>query len=867
MATYSTITFNGDPTNSINFIAYEVGGYFLNQAGASVVITELGRWKKSGNNQVHTLTVYSAAGSVLGTTSVDMSGPEPAGDFVFGDLASDITVPPGTGVYILSTETGGSESFWGQQGITNTVPFGSIYIANRQYNGISYVLSSQYPNGASQTFGPVTFKYSAPIASWTYDGGDNEYTTDGTFFNVKSALADSASKPAGVVVNTGVMTETWFDGGSTLTVPAGVTLSGDTAATSVVNMSTGAVSGYSAASITLNEGSVLRRITFNGANSPNCIPIATTTGAGTWRVTENIYNQYSGRESYFMLVQKAPSGLIDKNTINGNDGESELILSRGPDNAWQVPTGMGDANAVYIEGNIFSGSGYVNDANDNGKAVVRMNTITGTNKVDGHGRSTNSNRGVRRLEVYGNSWTAGAGSWTAMELRGGKNYVFNNTAATGSGGAASLQLTDYGPQYMSPGFQYRFQTPQNYPLSDQIGTGTDVTVNATTIGLGDYVKIASLGSPTPTDFTAFGAASNTLGIWFFATGTPTGDGTVTMNGPIEPSYVFGNLRAGVQWTRSVPSLPASDTFTVNSSTYSIGETTLTFSSVNTNLWSGNAIVFAGDTTRYLVTNNAAQGSNRVVTISPGLVVGFTGPKAATVTANLLYQYQQGNPSASFTTRDIIQSNRDFFADAGFDTNTGVVVGTTIGAAPSAAGKLNQGYWAADEGTWNTENATPGTPGYQKGQGRLYVSDNTNWVLTYTPYTYPYTGSLPPPTPVFTSAEVLPTGDELAISFSVSVSTGGGGAGGVTIAATGGAVTWTYDSGAGSDTYVGTLSRPIVAGEVVSVAYTQPGDGIVSTDDGVEVASFGAQPVANNSIVNVGQASSGLRNFAGLGAGF
>src|SRR5205823_6444150 len=41
----------------------------------------------------------------------------------------------------------------------------------------------------------------------------------------------------------------------------------------------------------------------------------------------------------------------------------------------------------------------------------------------------------------------------------------------------------------------------------------------------------------------------------------------------------------------------------------------------------------------------------------------------------LYRQQTGNPSATFTEADVIQSNRDFFSDAGFDTNTGVSRGT------------------------------------------------------------------------------------------------------------------------------------------------------------------------------------------------
>lgn len=839
--TYSSIS--GTPTNSVNYLSYEVGGYFLNQAGADVVITQLGRWKKSGNNQIHTLTAYNTNGTVAASTTVDMSGPEPAGNFVFGDLASDLTVPAGGAIYILSTETSGLDSWWAQQGITNSTPYGSIYIATRQ----SGVLSSQYPNGASQTFGPVTFKYSAPIANFSYNAGTHTYTFPGgaDYFSVNAAMQEAVS---GDIVDIGTGTNTWFIGGSKLTVKAGVTLTGTSAAASIINMSTSAVSGYSDASITLQEGSVLQNLTINGPNALNCVPIQTQTGAGTWVVSGVTYNQYSGRSSYFIKINGAPTGLITGCTINGAAGNSELIFSRGPNNAWQNPIGWGDANAVYIEGNTFAGSGYVNDANSNGKVVIRMNTITGQMKADGHGLASNgepssSNRGVRRMEIYGNAWTAGTGNWYAMELRGGGVMVFNNTAVTDDGGAAAIILRDYGYVGQSGGFKYILQTPQNYPLLDQVGRGSDETVNATEVSLGDYVQIASIGT---TDFTDFGASANTVGLWFFATGTPTGTGTVVRNSA-EPSYLFGNIREGIAWARSVPPVATGGSYTTNSAGYVVGSTTITFSSMNTTTYAGNSIAFANDTNRYLITVGNTFGSNKPMTIAaPGLLDDIAASAVAgTVNALTQWQRQQGSSSATFTDRDIIQSNRDFYASAGFDTNTGVTVGTAAQMA-LATPTLNYGFWVTDEGSWNTENDTPGTPGYQKGQGQLYVGNGATWDLAYTPYVYPYGEDPPPPTPIFSSAATNTDGDELSITFSISCTTGAGGNGGVTVTASGGAVTWTYASGSGSDTYTGNLNRVIEADETITVSYTQPGNGIESTDDQVDVDSFTNLPVANNS---------------------
>lgn len=96
----------------------------------------------------------------------------------------------------------------------------------------------------------------------------------------------------------------------------------------------------------------------------------------------------------------------------------------------------------------------------------------------------------------------------------------------------------------------------------------------------------------------------------------------------------------------------------------------------------------------------------------------------------MYRAQTGDSGATFTERDVIQANRDFFASAGFDTSTGVGVGTyaeMVATTPSTDG---YGWWVTDEGSWNV--LLPANT-----SGRLYVWNGTAWVLRYTPYTYPH----------------------------------------------------------------------------------------------------------------------------------
>lgn len=98
-------------------------------------------------------------------------------------------------------------------------------------------------------------------------------------------------------------------------------------------------------------------------------------------------------------------------------------------------------------------------------------------------------------------------------------------------------------------------------------------------------------------------------------------------------------------------------------------------------------------------------------------------------AQTLYQAQTGT-SNTFTEQQVILSNRDFFADAGFDTNTGVTVGTRASMDATTPSVTGYGWWVTDEGSWNTKLAA-------NTSGRLYVWNGSAWVLNYTPYTYPH----------------------------------------------------------------------------------------------------------------------------------
>jgi hypothetical protein len=111
--------------------------------------------------------------------------------------------------------------------------------------------------------------------------------------------------------------------------------------------------------------------------------------------------------------------------------------------------------------------------------------------------------------------------------------------------------------------------------------------------------------------------------------------------------------------------------------------------------------------------------------------------------------------------------------------------------------------------------------------------------------YQYTGVDTTP-PVIVLAEILAGGNVLRLHINENCTIGAGGSGGVTLSFTGGAVTPTYGSGAGSTALDFPLSRiiPASAGNGTG-GYTQPGAGFQDTA-GNDLATIASFVVVNNS---------------------
>lgn len=135
--------------------------------------------------------------------------------------------------------------------------------------------------------------------------------------------------------------------------------------------------------------------------------------------------------------------------------------------------------------------------------------------------------------------------------------------------------------------------------------------------------------------------------------------------------------------------------------------------------------------------------------------------------------------------------------------------------------------------YSTYENNPATAGQLESYITLFWNANRSLGAT------PWTRSAPFAGPGRISTKI--NNSTLDIHFTDNVTAAGGG---LTIATTGPAITATYVSGNGSTNHRYNLSRPVVAGEVLSYSYAQPGNGWKATQGGLNVPSVTAMPIVN-----------------------
>lgn len=103
-----------------------------------------------------------------------------------------------------------------------------------------------------------------------------------------------------------------------------------------------------------------------------------------------------------------------------------------------------------------------------------------------------------------------------------------------------------------------------------------------------------------------------------------------------------------------------------------------------------------------------------------------------------------------------------------------------------------------------------------------------------------------PTLALGTAVIQSTGNSMLLTFNTAVDFGAGGNAGFALTLSGGAVTATYASGAGTTQLVYNLSRNVKSSETGTLDYTQPTDGVEDAVTGADLASIVAFDLTNNS---------------------
>jgi hypothetical protein len=428
-----------------------VGFEFTNTYSSPIVITQLGRWVQGGNHQIHTLSILDTLLNTLATVTVNCSGAA-TGQFLYGRLSSPYSLSTGAKVYIVSSETSQGDMWFDPNG--TTVIFRGLGSTQALW------IDSAAHLGGLNCFGPVSFQYSSPVLGWSKTG--KVYTTSGEQYAVNDAITN-ASPGDTVFIPAGSFT--WGARGTNINVNKAITLLGAGTTQTIITLSptsptwaNGVI--WISASATVRDFAVIQ----SGSAATTALSADTADG---WRISDIMYTS-ANIAGYFCYA--STYGLIDNCTIFGGSGSDEWIFTRGPTDSWTTPSSMGTASAVYVEDCTFNRQGYT-DFNSNARAVVRFCTINPTTngiKIDGHGKYSNSPpRGVRHVEVYNNTWTAGVA--TSMEIRGGSGMAFNNIGPASSPGA--LIFNEY---YVTSGGY----TSSDYPIDDQVGVGEDPKVAA-----------------------------------------------------------------------------------------------------------------------------------------------------------------------------------------------------------------------------------------------------------------------------------------------------------------------------------------------------------------------------------------------------
>ena len=506
-----------------------------------------------------------------------------------------------------------------------------------------------------------------------------------------------------------------------------------------------------------------------GAQGFNVLGTCTASGCPNLRIDNITFSNWAGHAnngiSYGINAIGDMFGVIDHNTVTGNgvsggylqfaeiDHASYQGIGEYGDNSWAQPEAYGSSNFLFFEDNTFNYSGCCETEGNPGgfssqggaRVVVRHNTFNISDQYNTtlmwHGTESNGRpRGGRAFEYYENtvnypSTCVPSGNCApTVSVRSGTGLVWGNTinsATSNIGGFLFNTLRVFGdpggwgacdgtsaPDNNDPHGAYWSGTIGSVSSTSQIHT---ITVSGTSPGWSTNYWTAGSG-PNPQPGGAYSVHDITqtasIGVAVGSEITASGANTLTTNIGGPGAYVPASGDS-IQITRAFSCLDQGG--------------------------GRSASTAYNASTLYSTYPNPASFSKSA---PPS---GEISSPAYVVMNSYTNQVISGSQAGADTGRVI--RNRDFYVEntnqgaqtsptSPFDGTTTIGMGHgTLANRPTTC-TTGVGYWATDQGSWNTSGSG--------GQGELYVCTATNtWSPYYTPNTYPHplvSGHPPPPPP-------------------------------------------------------------------------------------------------------------------------
>lgn len=522
------------------------------------------------------------------------------------------------------------------------------------------------------------------------------------------------------------------------------------------------------------------------------------------------------------------------------------------DVSWANPEYYGTNRFFFMENNTFKGVGcceneatsHLGGGSGGGRMVIRYNkflNMLNNPAITYHGLETRQ-RSARVYEFYGNFYECNEDSMSLCNggvggIRGGTGLVWGNSIDIPTGPGSAMQVFWDLDSLRING------TPGNWGTCDGGNGASSYDVNDNTTyftGIISAIGSISNNQQTLTFTDSMGGDPGWTANQYV--GYSVHDTTIA-NGGSGTEIISNTHNTAVVAAYLVPGqfLPTvNDTFQILRATVCLDQ-----------IGRGKGFKYTGSGTTIYGTNSATPLQSAVQDLSP--TYGWLN----TYTDSLTCITTCGFNNAQATVK--VQANRDYYQETQnqaiqsgpltpFDGSAGMGHGTKANI-PKVAGMdhctAGTGYWATDEGSWNTTLAA-------NTSGRLYLCNPANtWTLSYTPHTYPHDLITSVDNLSFSSQPTnLLTGGTFSPTVTVTANLPGGG----TDTSFTGAVTLTINSCGASNSGTTTVNASSGVATFTGVGATSTGNGCteVGSASGVNATtsnsfnvtgsqSFSAQP--------------------------